>query len=742
MARVGKLCRGSNGALGLRLVACTASVAVGVAAAWVARDVSPSPALAWFEDAAIAPPEGSRDGPSSAASPAPPRSSPKDSRALRLEESMGERFKDGKIIRGTTPHRLLLFTFDDGPDLRHTPAILDVLDERGVKAVFFPSSGRIQLDSRRGRQRAAIVRDMVERGHMLGDHTVDHALLISLTSESAASQMQASQDLFMAAVGARPWLFRPPGGRRDARIDALIADEGYTQLLWNLGGADHVHRSARDVVRAFRAGLDRQPGGGVVLLHDTHEWTKDALPAIFDEVERRNCELLARGEELYDIVDDPAFFFAARGEGAPDAEAPPAELHPVVLRERQAIVRARTERQCGLDAPAEDGSRGADDAVAYDGPRIHDPSGALFGFFEALARAEDPAERAIARVTHMGDSNLNRDDLPGFLRERFQRRFGDAGAGFVVMQPATEHDGHRGVRQTFASPWSTCSLLDRCAGDGRYGLGGVVASSRTVAETRFAVPTGTTRVELWYATRPRGGTLEMSVDGTPVERIATRNDGIEDRWFEHAVAPGTREVRVRSVGTGPVRAYGVVFEGHGPGVVWDTISMTGAFTSRVLDHDETHFAEQLRRRRTDLVILHYGGNDLRRYLGGVVTAEAFAEETRALLRRVREARPGMACLLTGIGDHGKSGPMRVLPQHLEPLLEAQRTAARDAGCAFFDTYRAMGGPGAIYRWYRQGLAAGDLVHLTRDGRRLLAEWLYDALMNDYESYRRARAAGP
>jgi lysophospholipase L1-like esterase len=369
------------------------------------------------------------------------------------------------------------------------------------------------------------------------------------------------------------------------------------------------------------------------------------------------------------------------------------------------------------------------------------PPGALGSFFAALARVEDatPSSPALARIVHMGDSNVNRDQLPHYLRQALHRRFGDGGAGFVPIQPPTPEFTNRMVNYSVEGEWSACSILTRCDPYGHYGLGGVVAralpGSRTRIATRMSGPGRVaSRIELWYGVEPGGGTLAVRVDRGPTRRITTDAPTVDDRWLSIDVAPGRHEVIVEG-GTGSARAYGVVLESDGPGIVWDTLSMTGAFTKRVLEQDEAHFARQIHHRRPDLVIVQYGGNDLRRYLEGEVTAEGFEAEMRQLLARVRDARAEASCLLVGMGDHGKSGPMRVRPQHVEPLVEAQRRAAREAGCAFFDTYAAMGGRGSIHRWQRDGLASGDLVHLTAAGRRRMASTIHAALERGYDEHR-------
>ncbi len=384
-----------------------------------------------------------------------------------------------------------------------------------------------------------------------------------------------------------------------------------------------------------------------------------------------------------------------------------------------------------------------DDPIVAEHP-IEDASGhGLDGLFRALARTEAGEEDAITRVVHMGDSSIGMDQLPHYLRSRFQARFGDAGTGFVLLQPHSTSYRNQTVDLSTPAPWDFCFIIFRCLRDGHYGLGGVAATSHGGATTLIRTHDDgerertASRAELYYAAQPRGGRFELRVDRGEAVTIDARADELEDRFFETRFEPGPHSVRVRAAGGGPVRGYGIVLENDGPGVVWDTLSMIGAFTPRLLEQDEAHFREQLQHRDPDLVILGYGGNDLRRYAGRGVTADTLREETLALLTRVRTAVPDAGCLLTGIVEHEMSGRTEIGPAQVEAVVDAQRAAAREAGCAYFDLYEAMGGAGGFRRWLRQGLAADDLKHLSPAGRRIVAGWMYDALVSKYVSWRRA-----
>lgn len=270
-------------------------------------------------------------------------------------DSFGENFRDGVTITGATEHRFILFTFDDGPDYRTTPRLLDLLDRNNVKAVFFLAGYRIDGNYPVAERQAAIAREMVRRGHIVGNHTHNHLNLPSLSTEEAIVQIEAAEAAIVRATGRRPWLLRPPYGAHSERIDHLVQERGYTTMLWNIGTGDYQVRTPEDVLNIWRRAYDirlRQEGqrGGIILLHDTHAWSVEAFQLIYNDIMRRNCELLAAGEELFDVVDDPSVFFAPRaGNNTAVAEAAPAmhEPPPEVVESRQEILREQAQTRCG-----------------------------------------------------------------------------------------------------------------------------------------------------------------------------------------------------------------------------------------------------------------------------------------------------------------------------------------------------------------------------------------------------------
>ena len=341
----------------------------------------------------------------------------------------------------------------------------------------------------------------------------------------------------------------------------------------------------------------------------------------------------------------------------------------------------------------------SDDAKTAEHPLEN--SAALATFYNALAAVDDGATE-IARVVHLGASMIGGDDLTAILRERFQTRFGDGGAGFVLMQRYMDNYRHRWVRLT-AERWTHCYIAYLCKKDGHYGLGGTTFFGESGAYTKIGTRNSelgrtVSRFEVWYAAGPRGGRFDVRVDKNKRELVDTRADTLQDRYHTIDVELGPHAIELRARGHGKVRAYGIVLETDGPGVVWDQFSMLGAFTKRMLGWDPEHIAGQIAHRDPALIAFMYGGNDLRRVATGKLDHAQYVAEYLEAVQRVHAGKPEASCLIIAITDRGRSLKFKIVPEHVELIVEAQREVANKAGCAFFDTYAAMGGGGSLKRW--------------------------------------------
>ena len=175
-------------------------------------------------------------------------------------------------------------TIDDGPDPEVTPRLLDVLEERGVRATFFCIGERVAAHP-------GLARDIVRRGHSVENHSQCHRHRFSLLGPGAmAAEIVRAQDSIAAIVGEAPRFFRAPAGLRNPILDPILARRGLRLASWTRRGFDTV-TGRPDLVLAR---LVRRLGpGDIRLLHDGHAARTAAGVPVAVEVLPRLLEQVA-----------------------------------------------------------------------------------------------------------------------------------------------------------------------------------------------------------------------------------------------------------------------------------------------------------------------------------------------------------------------------------------------------------------------------------------------------------------
>ena len=373
--------------------------------------------------------------------------------------------------------------------------------------------------------------------------------------------------------------------------------------------------------------------------------------------------------------------------------------------------------------------------------RIEDPSGrgmrAFYEYLEKTARAE---KGAITRVGHYGDSSIATDLITSTVRQNLQARFGDAGHGFVLAAKGYIPYKHRGVLQS-SNPeaWELREVVRRQDRSGRYGYGGVQSRAmrgswaRIGTAKRGDVGRQASRFEIYYEEQPRGGEFSVQIDKEDRDIVSTRADAVGDGVHSIEVPDGPHFIELRYQRGGPVNFYGVAVEREGPGVVYDSLGLVGARANRLLNFDEAHIERQLEQRGTNLIVLGFGGNEA----SDDRTEQMFYEDYMKVLRRMRQGREDLSCLVFAPLDQARRtrGRIRTLPT-IPLIVAAQRRAAIDSDCAFYDTWQAMGGEDAMRRWYkaRPRLAMGDFRHATPAGYEIIGNMFYKAILAGFADY--------
>ncbi len=438
---------------------------------------------------------------------------------------------------------------------------------------------------------------------------------------------------------------------------------------------------------------------------------------------------------------------APRPPEAPAPAAAPAPSAPALGETRLAT---ETRERPELAQPAAEALPAAAPMLAEKLPPrpIEDPSGhALDGFYASLDATDRKVPGAVSRITYFGDSLLVTDWVTGTLRRKLHERFGDAGHGFLLLAAGWPGYFHNDVSHTASSGWTLSRVVGPRADDGLYGLGGVSFRGGPGTWARFgtakrgAFGLRASRFGVSYLAQPGGGSIEVLVDGAPTGSIDTAADAkaLASHVVEVDDAPHAFELRPK----GPVRAFGVWLERDAPGVVLDAIGILGARMRALDESDDAHFAEALRARAPSLVVYEFGINEAED--GDAYPLADLEASTRRVLAQTRAALPQAGCLVVGALDRADLRAGEYVSRNFIPrLVAAQRRAAFAEGCAFWDAFQAMGGPGSMGRWAQRGLGGKDLAHPSSAGAEIVGTWIYRALAAGLASFREGSPpdAGP
>jgi peptidoglycan/xylan/chitin deacetylase (PgdA/CDA1 family) len=195
----------------------------------------------------------------------------------------------------TVDAQVLAITFDDGPHPQNTPRLLDILKQRGIKATFF-------VVGQNALEYPDLLKRIAAEGHELANHSFSHPILASLGESALRDQLDKTHQAVLNATGVTMKVMRPPYGALSQPQRAWThSNFGYRIILWDVDPLDWKFRDASRVETEI---LAHAKAGSIILSHDIHKTTVDAMPSTLDALAAKGFKFLTVSELL--ALDRPA----------------------------------------------------------------------------------------------------------------------------------------------------------------------------------------------------------------------------------------------------------------------------------------------------------------------------------------------------------------------------------------------------------------------------------------------------
>ena len=379
--------------------------------------------------------------------------------------------------------------------------------------------------------------------------------------------------------------------------------------------------------------------------------------------------------------------------------------------------------------------------------------------FAALRKLSKKRRKGTTNIVVLGDSHIAADYVTRTVRRRLQDRFGDAGRGFVAIDQRVHFGGRRLGRRGF----TRARIVDRRGPGQPFGFAGMsITSLRRDAKAFYEVEPEDRALWVYYESYPRGPRVRVNLASKRVGRFSTRSRRRQTRRFRIALPksahPPSRPhvdngdaplpsdprrifdeaLQLVAEGSG-AKLYGLSFETGNPGVLLHSVGPVGADAKVYLGYDRRSLREHLKLVDPKLLVIWLGGNDALAVRKGRRSLATVKDQYQRMLRMFRELLPDVDCLLWAPMDAGerlsttaaskrgregasatddRDGPI-VSKSKIVEVRDIVREVAETAGCAYWDTFQAMGGEGSFGRWFNEGMMNDDLIHPREVGGELL-----------------------
>lgn len=208
---------------------------------------------------------------------------------LSKKDYTGTRGKQTQLSTFNFPPKTLVLTFDDGPHKKYTERILEILKKNDVKAVFFEigqSLGTIKENNKIQPSRlSSISKKVIDSGSAVANHSYTHSYFPKLNEKEIAAEIEKTNKVISSVDNINTILFRPPYGAQDEKLLAELGKLRMKSVLWNIDSEDWADPIPSSIANRVVRTISEQKKG-IILFHDIHERTIEALPLILEALKK------------------------------------------------------------------------------------------------------------------------------------------------------------------------------------------------------------------------------------------------------------------------------------------------------------------------------------------------------------------------------------------------------------------------------------------------------------------------
>ena len=197
--------------------------------------------------------------------------------------------KNNGIAMGNNEDKFIYLTFDEGYEAGYTPQILNTLKENNVKATFFITAHYLNTQPE-------LVKQMIDEGHIVGNHTVNHKSMPTLTEEQINSEVMELHKSIYEKFQYEMKYIRPPMGEFSERSINITNSLGYKTVMWSFAYEDWNENKQPDETQAKKKILDNVHNGEIMLLHGNSKINTNILGDIIKEIKNIGYEFKSLNE--------------------------------------------------------------------------------------------------------------------------------------------------------------------------------------------------------------------------------------------------------------------------------------------------------------------------------------------------------------------------------------------------------------------------------------------------------------